>query len=501
VENVSPNLVDICSLEVRELASKDESNRHGSRKIKLFDVGAKHSSNNFENLNNVIGSGKECFTVEPFHSSRQDLLPPGFVQASLQTKDEIDEVYGEILLKGLRNSLEDLTGLQIFINGNWITNIEERDVQKLTKHRPVEIVKTFFPRVSMNWDEMKEAMMNGNSQGKMLVVYISDEKNLDFDIPRNMGIEFIGEGDNVTKLAVVGSLNVYGRASFHKMSVSFEDGSMNIDGPTFFKSSRLVEINRCPTTFIEFNGICYLVSSFIEQADDAEGFCKSSGGASLAEYTNDVIAFFNANERSLMKKARAWIQPIASNCTAIESDGSFYEESEQNCAKYIRVLCSIPLKKPIYGNTYTTYFSDQVVGTYKQDFYKRIMDKDRLPFQLGGTVSFSQIDLDDGSDDNENQFGTMFSDLGSLSNGTILTVPDSRPVAISVDVTLLYGDLVNIEYAFDIYNEIGIDGHLWSVHHEMTSLPTRLQVHAKADVCIANIESNTTCRRFLLAME
>ena len=487
VENISPNVVDICSLAVKKTYPTKASK---TSNIYLFDVGGAHSTT-YDNLNRIIDPSthsEKCFSIIPFQtlSSQQKLLPPGFVQASLNTKDQIDNVLGQVTLNGLRESIKDLLGLQIFINRDWITHIDETDVAlppltgtaKAPKQNDlVQIVKDFYPRIHINWEDLKTTLTNETMRGKTFVVDVLGAETLDFDIPRGMGIEFVGKGINSTELSIHGSRNVNGRASFHEMSVSFENGSLFLDGPTFFNSSRLVDINRCPDSFIEFNGLCFLVSTFLEQADDAADFCSRYDRASLATY-DDAAAFVGGKEGTLNSKARAWIQsPINSECTAIDSGGSVYESDEEQkdrCDEYINVLCSTQLNKPLYGKAYTSYFSDQIVGTYKQDFYKRIVDKDRLPFKLGGTVTFVQIDLDDGS--------------GTDSIGTIFTVPDSRPVAVAVNVTLESGSVHELEYAIDTHNQTGADGHFWPIDDASISLPTKLQLHTKADVCIQKID-------------
>ena len=484
VENISPHTVDICSLAVKKIHPTKASK---TSNVDLFDFGGAHSTT-YDNLNRIIdSSSKQCFSITPFQtmSPQQTLLPPGFVQASLKTKDQIDNVRGQVTLEGLRESIKDMLGLQIFINGDWISHVDETDVTlllpltgsaKAPKQRHVvKIVKDFYPRIHINWEDLKNTITHETVMGKTFVVDVLEAETLDFDIPTGMGIEFVGRGIDSTKLSILGSLNVNGRASFNGMSISFEHGSIFFDGPAFFNSSRLVDINRCPDSFIEFNGLCFLVSTFVEQADDAANFCSRYNRASLATY-DDAVAFVGAKEGTLNTKATAWIQPINSECTAIDSDGSVYESDEQedSCGEYINVLCSAPLKKPLYGKAYTSYFSDQIVGTYKQDFYKRIVDKDRLPFQLGGTVTFAQIDLDDGS--------------GADSIGTIFTVPDSRPVSVAVNVTLQSGSVLDLEYAIDTHNQTGVDGNFWPIDDESISLPTKLQLHTKADVCIKQID-------------
>lgn len=481
MENLSPNVMDICSLETFQVELK--SGKSGkSSSISLFDVGGAHSAS-YENLNNVISpSGDKCFSIKSFSTNSHNLLyPPGFLQGSMKMEQlELEEFYGLVVLKGLVRSIKNLVGLQIFMNEYWITHIEESDVMipnsKETKKKDDvwEIKKYVYPRVSISWEEMRNAVGTGRGDKKILIVEVVGSRSLDFDIPVGMGIEFVGKGVEESTISIVGSLNIDGRASFLNMTVTFQDGSLHINGPTFFKFSRLLNLNRCPYSFIEYDGLCFLVSDFIEQADDAENFCNGFDRASVATHSDAIALVSNTN--ILRDRGRAWVQPISSTCTAIDADGILHDDIQQSCDEYLSVVCSASLKEPIYGNAYTSYFSDQSVGTYEQDFYKRIVDKDRLPFQLGGTLSFVQADLD-----NED---TVFVDL----NSAIFTVPDSRPVAIGVNVTLAYGDVTNLEIAFDTHNETGTVDYLWTVDDNITSLPTKIQLHTRADICIKNID-------------
>ncbi|GFH44128.1 hypothetical protein CTEN210_00602 [Chaetoceros tenuissimus] len=537
VENISPINVDVCSLTAYALKQKSKGGRRtrrtSSSRVDLFDIGGRHSDV-YTNLDRVIRkSNDECFIVEPFKT--QNLLyPPGFVQASMKMSEEdMKGFFGQVSVKGLKRSLKDMLGLQIFINGNWVAHVEEQDVTlpikkaKGTKTPKVnllsdekededeevsfaleeeeeeeeeasggrnssstdttsikhfkkknqtwEVVKYIYPRVSISWENLKDVVQSRGSRQKMLVVEVLETKKLDFDIPTEMGIEFVGNGISESILSVVGDLEILGRASFLDMTVTFQHGSLLTNGPTFFKASRIVDINRCPYSFTEYNGKCFLVSDFIEQADDAAGFCESFDRASIATY-RDAIDFVLSDEGTLKGNTRAWIRPKSSSCTAIGSDGTLFESDTQSCDDYIKVLCSASLKKPIYGNTFTSYFTDQNVGTYKQDFYKRIVDKDRLPFQLGGTVSIAQGDL-------ENQDFNFDEPVRA-----IFIVPDSRPVAIGMEISLARGDLSELEIAFDTYNMTQMHGSLWPVDNETLSLPTKFQVHTKADLCIKNID-------------
>ena len=138
-----------------------------------------------------------------------------------------------------------------------------------------EVVKFIYPRVAVSWDDLQQTVENRDGKQKMLVVEIFGVKSLDFDIPEEMGIEFVGKGIDESILSVVGNLKNLGRASFLNMTVTFRYGSLHTMGPTFFKSSRIVDINRCPYSFTEYNDRCFLVSDFIEQSDDAASFCES----------------------------------------------------------------------------------------------------------------------------------------------------------------------------------------------------------------------------------
>lgn len=501
VENISPKAVDICSLQVADGLGKS------SGKISLFDVGAAHSVT-YDNLYRVIGSSsgnKHCFSIQPFmniESAEEQRYRPGFVQASMNVKKDTDELNGEIVLKGHLNNYENMIGLQLFVDGHWIANIEESDVypkrgksaevsgeRDLKKDNPPrETVKAFYSRISISWEELKTKNVTKmvETNGKMFVVEISGSRTLDFDIPEDMGIEFVGNGIDSTVLYVHGNVSVRGRASFQKMTVSFEEGSLFVDGPTFFKSCMLVEINSCPYPFIEFDGLCFLISDFIEQADDTEKYCQRYERATLAT-KSEAAAFILSGESSLNRGMKAWIHPGPSECVSIDGNGIVRNESNgQNCDDFIQVLCVATPKKPIYGKTFTSYFSDQFVGTYKQDFYKRVVDKERLPFQLGGTLTFTQVDFD--TEANMDRNGTFFAAPGSISLGSNHTVSDSRPIAIGIDVTLQRGNIREMEYAFDTYNEIGFDGFMWSVTDDTFQLPTKFQIHSKADVCISKID-------------
>jgi len=443
------------------------------KKFDLFDAGAAHSDS-YTNLDNVLkSSSHDCLSIVPFHEGSQVKLPPAFVQASVLTEDA--QNIGWVDVKGFRSSL---LGLLIFVDNHWITNIRKTDLLDEKESRSTkELVKIgnyVYPRVHIeSFDQLRNATFMNEMKGKTVVVPVLNQTDLDFDLPSGMGIEFVGVGHQESKISIVGAVQSMGRTNFKNLSVSFERGSLNITGPLIFQSSQVLNIYRCPPFFTEYNGLCLMVSKGIEQADDAHAWCAATNEASLAT-ADDAIPFLRDNIGSLGPNYVIWIKPAVTNgCSSVDSTGLTHDTSGQNeCGRYLRVLCSAPMREPIFGEKYTSYNSDQFIGTYTQDYFKRVVDKERLPFQLGGTLSFLQNDLFEADDDSP----------------VIFKAPDAVPIGVSVTFALYEGKSSSIEVALDTFNSTGREGYLWPIDHEVTSLPTKIQLHTNDSVCVEHVE-------------
>jgi hypothetical protein len=496
VEHHSSQPLEVCTLK----ASTRKKGKKQGKKLDLFDAGAAHSDL-YTNLDNVVkSSSRNCFSAVSFHEGSKTKLPPAFVQASLLIEDA--QNISQVEVEGLRSSF---LGLQIFVDDHWITHVGKEDLlfERSTKKRKrsgsaenenrslhskkefVKIVKDVYPRVHIDsFDQLRNASFINSMKGNTIVVPVPGRADLDVDLLAGMGVEFIGEGPEVSEISIVGTIQSMGRTNFKNLSISFYQGSLNISGPLIFQSSQVLNITRCPPFFTEYNGLCFTVSQGIEQADDAHAFCETYELASLAN-ANDVIPFLRDNKGSLSQNSFAWIEPVASNCSSVDSAGLTYDAVQQECESYLRVLCSAPLKEPIVGVKYTSYNSDQFIGTYRQDFLKRILDKERLPFQLGGTLSFVQNDL-----------------LDNDENPVLFKAPDSFPKGVSVSFTLNAGHSSSIEVALDTFNLTGHEGYEWPIDDEMTSLPTKIQLHTNASVCIEHVDllvHNETGHSFVVA--
>lgn len=489
VEHQSSQPLEICRLKAR-MTKKGKT-------LDLFDAGAAHSDS-YTNLDKVLkASSNDFLSIVPFYEGSKVDLPPAFVQASVLTEDA--QNIGWVDVKGFRSSL---LGLQIFVDNHWITNIRKTDLlekkSKQSKSRNrfllskekeelVEIGMDVYPRVFIDsFYQLRNPTFMNDLKGKTVIVPVPGRADLDFNLPSDMGIEFIGEGPEQSKISIVGNLHSMGRTNFKNLSVSFERGSLNIAGPLIFQSSQVLDINRCPPFFVEYNGLCLMVSQGIEQADDAHAFCEVYE-SSLAN-VDDVIPFLRDDKGSFGKNSFAWIKPVASGCSSVDATGVTYHAVEQECGRYLRVLCSTSVREPILGVKYTSYNSDQYVGTYTQDYFKRAVDKERLPFQLGGTLSFVQNDLF-GDDD---------------KNPVLFKAPDAIPAGVSVNFSLHSGDSSSVEIALDTFNSTGRAGYEWSIDRDgvLASLPTKIQLHTSDSVCVEKVEllvHNETGHSFVVA--
>ena len=456
VEHQSTSLLDLSALKA---SAREGGKKEKYHKLDLFDAG-------------------KTVSVVPYHNENAGaLLPPTFLQASALTKD--NQHIGQVVVKCRR---DPCLGLQIFIDNDWITHIGDEDLPFSSKKqkskasdKQVDIVKNVYPRIFIeSLDELRNEAFVEGMRGKTAVARVLSDSVLvlDFDLPPGMGVEFVGEINST--ISVIGNVQSLGRASFKNTQVSFEQGSLNIKGPLIFQSSQLLGLDRCPLFFIEYNSLCFFVSRGIEQAHDAEALCGTYGRASLAS-VNDVKPFLQDNTGALNRHSKAWVKPVASGCMSVDSNGIVYNADQLNCDTYVRVVCSLPLKEPIHGKRYTSYNTTQFVGTYDQDLFKRIVDKTRLPFQLGGSLSFVQGDLIE-DDDSETKIPIL------------LNASDSFPTGVSVSLTLHSGSLSSIEIALDTHNGIGHEGFEWSIDDDTNFLPTKIQLHTGASVCIQRVD-------------
>ena len=504
VEHHGPQTLGVCTLR----ASTKKKGTKGSRNLEtrqletamipleLFDVGAAHTDL-YTNLDKVVkSSSKYCLAVVPFNDDSKSKLPPAFVQASVLTEDARN--ISQVEIKGLRDSF---LGLQIFVDENWIAHVGKADlVRKVTKGSSgkgssgvehgrrsisgepdfVDIVKDVYERVHIeSINQLQNDTFISSMRGKrVLVVPVPGRAKLDFDLPPNMGIEFSGEGPEVSEIEVIGTVQLARRTNFKNLSIALDHGALNITGSLIFQSSQILNINRCPPTFEEYNDLCFLVSKGIEQADDAHDFCENFELASLAK-ADDVVPYLqNKNGSVLKRNIFAWIEPHAGNeCTSIDSAGVIYGASQiVECGNYLKVICSVPVRDSIFGVEYTSYSSNEVIGTYRQDFYKRVVDKKRLPFSFGGTLSFLQEDLFEESNT-------------SVESPVLFTAPDVFPNGVSVKLKLHDGESSNIQVALDTFNSTGHEGYEWQVDENATSLPTKIQLHvSNASVCVEEVE-------------
>jgi len=476
---------------------KAQVKREGKEKlydVDLFDVGA-GNSDLYTNLDRIIkasSSSRYCLSIVPFDKGSQVRLPPAFVQASVRTEDA--QNIKRVQVTGLRDSL---LGLQFFIDDHWITYVTRQELgstfpdtnvdggrflAKSRKETFATIEKVVYTRVNViSFESLRDDSIWGSLQGKTAVVPIpAGETILDFDLPEDTGFEFVGEGPELSTVSIDGAIENAGRVNFKNVKVSFAIGTLTVTGPVVFQSSQIVNVYRCPPLFEEYNGACILVSLGIEQADDAQDFCKqNSGTLANIDYAS---SFLQSGKDNAISSPFAWIQPTPSaDCSSIDFGGNFVEEV---CEKYLNVLCYAPIRNPFLGEKYTSYKSDHFVGTYAQDYFKRSLDTDRIPFQIGGTLSFYQ------------------NDLYEEGKPLLFKAPDSVPSAVSVSFLLGKGNSSSIEIALDTFNSTGNEGYRWKIGENTTSLPTKIHLHANDSVCVQSVEMlvhNETGHSFVVA--
>lgn len=510
VEHQASQPLEICGLS----AIIKKSGKEKKYNAELFDFGAAHS-NTYKNLEKISESSSRghCLSVVSFLNGTAAKLPPAFVQSSVLT--EHSRNISQIEVRGIRSSM---LGLQIFIDDIWITYISKADLHvpskksgkslesffpealpderllKKGKYKSIATIKkAVYPRLNLDSiDVLRNTSFVNSLAGVTLVVPISPGRELlNFDIPAQIGVEFIGKGSTQSELSIIGDIHSYGRTNFKYLKVSFDLGSLNIHGPVIFQSSQIVNIHRCPLMFSEFNGMCFMVSDGIEQADDARAFCTSVNGTLALE--TDAKLFIQNNVQALSRNSLAWVNSTSSAylCSRIDAVGDierFADASE--CDEFLQIICSTNLRNPIVGEKYTSYNSDHFIGTYSQDYYRRAVDRERIPYHFGGTLTFVQSDHITYGDDGE-------------EIPSIFRAPEGFPWAISVKVNMHSGNSSSILVALDTFNTTGQHGHKWLLDENATSLPTKIQLHTTEDAtCVRSVDilvHNETGHQFVVA--
>lgn len=514
--------IEFCTIEaqspliVYKKPSKGGNIKYYREDLKLFDVGATHSET-YEHMEYMIKSStSKCLTVSPYQNSTSVLnLPPAFIQSNVLVKKYED--IGLITLIGPYDSFKE--GTHIWIDNTWITTISKDDVDHLfilgtnkgkseeilkqdwklsskskgKKAKKVALSKEVYPKQRLDSMTALKDLIKTSShdeiKGKLYIVSLhANAKSphyLDFDIPDGLAVDIVGVEAEV-HIDIIGVLTVFGRLSFKNIRISFLQGSLDIQAPLLFHSSKLFDLERCPTLFKEFDGSCYYVSDMIEQADDAITACEEFDRGSLA-LPDAAQSFALAHPEDMPLFSNSWVHPIDGQlCTFIDPSGNIVSpDTSEYCEIFTPIICSAALKQPITGKKYTSYNSDQFIGTYSEDLYKRIVDKARLPYQSGGTLSFIQNDL---SYDNESSTN---SSLSSSDNKVEFMVPDSFPEGISVHAEMKFGNTSDVQVALDTMANIGNLDEEWYLNSTSTShLPTKMQIHLVADseVCIETVK-------------
>ena len=126
------------------------------------------------------------------------------------------------------------------------------------------------------------------------------------------------------------------------------------------------------------------------------------------------------------------------------------------------------------GRNYTSYFSSQLYEN-PNEFFDRLVDEQRLPIQLGATLTVVQQDY-------------------SARETDLFTVSDQRPSSVLVDVSLARGNASHVQVALEGFTYQPTShrgGHEWIFNETVPiwpSLPTKLQVHASGPVCIETVD-------------
>lgn len=120
---------------------------------------------------------------------------------------------------------------------------------------------------------------------------------------------------------------------------------------------------------------------------------------------------------------------------------------------------------------YTSYFTNELHQSPKE-YFERLVDKDRLPIQLGATLTVLQRDY-------------------SAEGFDAFTVSDQRPSSVLVNITLGQGNINDTQVAlegFPVEPDSPRGGYEWLFDESLPSLPTKLQVHASGPVCIKSVD-------------
>ena len=484
-------LLEVCRLAatIREKSKK---------RFKLFSVGGKTISamDEFASLPKLISGkslpsypskskssfDKQCTEFWPFVSVSASntgiaAMPPAFAQANILTGSRDDVL--ELMVSGPFRALKDSF---VFLNGDWVATISENH-QYLDSSDIADSDSSDdgFTAIVPVWPRVIDNDTNSTTEscGKTIVIEVEDQRDFDFDVHIGCGVEFVGMTENAT-LNIVGDIQVDGRLSFKKLTVSFSDGAINATGPIIFQHSTIVELSRCPTLFQEIGGLCLYATDMIDQADDALETCGYFDRGFLPDY-NEIGNATEVARLLLRPKETAWIHPSdGSACSSLDEYGSqqVYPNlisDDSSCEKYARVICAASIKEPIVGRQYTSYFSTQYLSNHRE-LFSRLIDSNRIPIQVGGSLRVFQDDLFERDDD-----------------GEIVTVEysvtDAVPSVVSIDVNLVNGEQGDIHVALDSFEDPSLSPpHEWEFHADNSVLPSKVQIHATGQVCISSVD-------------
>ena len=175
-----------------------------------------------------------------------------------------------------------------------------------------------------------------------------------------------------------------------------------------------------------------------------------------------------------------WISPADNEqCTSLHQDGSLTSypnlfSDNSTCEEYTRVLCASTIKEPIIGRQYMSYFSNQYISDHRE-LFRRIVDTDRSPIQLGGTLTVFQEDSWKEDDD---------------GNFTLIefTVTDELPTALSVVVNLTSSVQEDVQVALDSFDETSYtQPHKWDFYAS-SKMPSKIQIHTNGSVCVSIVQ-------------
>eukprot|EP00978_Attheya_sp_CCMP212_P008881 scaffold20853_cov56-Attheya_sp.AAC.3 len=324
-----------------------------NRPYKMFSAGAAHT-NDYGNLPFLIraDAATKCVVVNPT-GEEGNLLLPAFVQSNVATTN-MDEI-SRIRLFGPDDSVLDSV---LFANGNWVKTIDLSD--KSTQGQSGVYVDYWPREMVTDLTDLQSKISNANYQGKTLVLAMSAETIvIDFDFPPGFGVEIISEGPESNGTVVVGSfeksvIKTEGRLSFKNLVLSFEEGTLDVQGSTIFQNCTLTDLSRCPGGFRRVGGQCVYLNPIGDQADDIEQTCAEIGGRVFLPMFNDLIDPAEIAQDLLGSGRQARIGNTTALCETIDSAGNLIETSIfDECEEFIPVLCVATTKDPFSGNNYT----------------------------------------------------------------------------------------------------------------------------------------------------